>query len=271
MSLHPRVAIVTGGGRGIGRAMALALAEAGARVIVSAARERAEIEAVADETERRCGERHIVAIVADVTRDGDCARLVAAAADCFGRLDVLVNNAGRGMKYVSETFITEPTRFWDVAPETWRMVIDTNVVGPFLMARAAAPVMIAAGWGRIVNISMNHETMRRRGFSPYGPSKAALESETIIWAQDLAGTGVTVNALLPGGATLTGMIPDGVAPELRAQALDPAIMGPPVVWLASERSDGVTGRRFVAARWRTDLTEAEAAAAAADMAGWTTG
>ncbi len=224
MSLHPRVAIVTGGGRGIGRAMALALAGAGARVIVSSARENAEIAAVADEAERRCGERRIVAMVADVTRDGDCARLVAAATDCFGRLDVLVNNAGRGMKYVSETFITEPTRFWDVAPETWRMVIDTNVVGPFLMARAAAPVMIAAGWGRIVNISMNHETMRRRGFSPYGPSKAALESETIIWAQDLAGTGVTVNALLPGGVTLTGMIPDGVAPELRAQALDPAIM-----------------------------------------------
>jgi len=118
---------------------------------------------------------------------------------------------------------------------------------------------------------MNHETMRRRGFSPYGPSKAALESETIIWAQDFSGTGVTVNALLPGGATLTGMIPDGVAPKLKAQFLDPAIVGPPIVWLAFERSDGVTGRRFVAARWRTDLPEAEAAEAAADMAGWTVG
>jgi len=273
MSLHPRVALVTGGGRGIGRAMALALAlaEAGARVIVSAARETGEIEAVAEEAERRFGERRIVPVLADVTREDDCVRLVAVATDRLGRLDVLINNAGRGMKYVSETFITEPSRFWDVAPETWRMVIDTNVVGPFLMARAAAPVMIGAGWGRIVNVSMNHETMRRRGFSPYGPSKAALESETIIWAQDLAGAGVTVNALLPGGATLTGMIPAGVAPDIKAQFLDPAIMGPPVVWLASERSDGVTGRRFVAARWRTDLAEAEAAAAAADMAGWTTG
>ena len=67
--------------------------------------------------------------------------------------------------------------------------------------------MLRAGWGRIVNISMNYKTMRRGGFSPYGPSKAALESETIIWAQDLARTGVTVNALLPGGATHTGMIP----------------------------------------------------------------
>src|SRR5208282_4970463 len=201
MPLHSRVVIVTGGGRGIGRAMALALAEAGARLIVSAAREQAEIEAVAEEAARRFGERRIVSLVADVTREDDCMRLVEAAFDRFGRLDVLVNNAGRGMKYVSDTFWTVPTRFWTVAPETWRTVIETNVVGPFLMARAAAPAMIEAGWGRIVNISMNRETMRRRGFSPYGPSKAALESETIIWAQDLAGTGVTVNALPPGASS----------------------------------------------------------------------
>jgi NAD(P)-dependent dehydrogenase (short-subunit alcohol dehydrogenase family) len=271
MPLHPRVAIVTGGGRGIGRAMALGLAEAGLRVIVSAARERDEIEAVAAEAERRFGERRITGEVADVTREDDCARLVADALEKFGRLDILVNNAGRGMKYVSESFITEPTRFWEVAPATWLMVIDTNVVGPFLMARAAAPHMIASGWGRIVIISMNHETMRRRGFSPYGPSKAALESETIIWAQDLAGRGVTVNALLPGGATLTGMIPESVSPELKANFLDPAIMAPPLVWLASERSDGVTGRRFIAARWRADLPEAQSALAASDEAGWRAG
>jgi NAD(P)-dependent dehydrogenase (short-subunit alcohol dehydrogenase family) len=77
---------------------------------------------------------------------------------------------------------------------------------------------------------------RRRGFSPYGPSKAALESETIIWAQDLAETGVTVNALLPGGATLTGMIPDGVPDKVRSALLDPSIMVPPLLWLASPQS-----------------------------------
>jgi NAD(P)-dependent dehydrogenase (short-subunit alcohol dehydrogenase family) len=128
--------------------------------------------------------------------------------------------------------------------------------------------MIAAGRGRIVNISMNHATMRRRGFSPYGPSKAALESETIIWAQDLDGTGVTVNALLPGGATATGMIPDGLPQEARTKLLDPAIVIPPLLWLASEASDGVTGRRIDASRWRGELSEAEAAEAATDDAGW---
>ena len=143
-----------------------------------------------------------------MTSEQDAARVVQTALERFGRLDILVNNAGRGMKYVSDHFMTEPTRFWEVAPATWRLVIDTNVNGPFLMARAAVPQFLRAGWGRIVNVSMNHATMRRAGFSPYGPSKAALESETVIWAADLAGTGVTVNALLPGGATLTGMIPD---------------------------------------------------------------
>src|SRR5690349_1753867 len=101
------------------------------------------------------------------------------------------------------------------------MVVDTNVNGPILMTRAVVPLMRAAGWGRIINVSASHQTMRRAGFSPYGPSKAALGSETIIWAQDLAGSGVTVNALLPGGATLTGMVPDGYPAELRAKLLPP--------------------------------------------------
>ena len=118
----------------------------------------------------------IVPVVADVTKEQDCERVIATALDRFGRIDILVNNAGRGMKYVSEQFMAEPTRFWETAPDVWRLIVDTNIIGPFLMTRAAVPAMLAAGWGRIVNISINAETMRRRGFSPYGPSKAALES-----------------------------------------------------------------------------------------------
>ncbi len=266
--LKGQVAIVTGGGRGLGRAMVLGLAQAGVQVITTAALGHAQVETLAQEADNLFGEPCVFPLLADVARVEDCVRTVAMALERFGRLDVLVNNAGRGMKYVSEQFLTEPTRFWDIAPETWRMVIDTNVNGPFLMAREAAPVMIKAGWGRIINVSMNHETMRRRGFSPYGPSKAALESETIIWAHDLAGTGVTVNALLPGGATLTGMIPDSVPDQLRMALLDPSIMVPPLLWLASPDSDGITGRRIVATKWRTDQRGREAAEAAIDPAGW---
>src|ERR1019366_713487 len=171
-------------------------------------------------------------------------------------------------RYVSERFLSEPSRFWETDPETWRMIIETNVNGPFFASRAVTPGMIARGWGRIINISMNHETMRRRGFSPYGPSKAALESETIIWAQDLAGTGVTVNALLPGGAARTGMIPASFPAELRTGLLDPALMVAPLLWLTSERSDGITGQRFVASRWHSEVTEDTAIEAARENAGW---
>jgi NAD(P)-dependent dehydrogenase (short-subunit alcohol dehydrogenase family) len=249
--LAGKVAIVTGGGRGLGRAMVLGLAEAGAAVVATAARERDEVEALA--TDR------IVAMVADVTKEDDCQQTVAVAMEKFGRLDILVNNAARGMRLVSEDFMTKPTCFWEVPTDTWQMVIDTNVVGPFLMARAAVPTMIANRWGRIINVSVSADTMRRRGFSPYGPSKAALESATVIWAQDLAGSGVTVNALLPGGPTLTGMIPANFPDDRRASLLDPAIMVPPLAWIASGKSDGVTGRRFVATDWRDDHPESGAA------------
>jgi 3-oxoacyl-[acyl-carrier protein] reductase len=261
--LHDKVALVTGGGRGLGRAMALGLARAGARVVVAAARERAEIERVAAEAPKDA----VVAVVADVTREDDCARLVDQTLKRFGKLDVLINNAGRGMKYVSESFLTEPTRFWETEPEAWRMVIDANVNGPYLMARAAAPAMLKAGWGRIVNVSMSYATMRRKGFSPYGPSKAALESETQIWAQDLEGAGITVNAVLPGGATLTGMIPDSFPEAERRRLLNPDIVVPVVVWLASDASAGVTGKRFDASQWRTDLSPDEAARLCARPAG----
>ena len=257
--LSGRVAIVTGGGRGLGRAMALGLVEAGARVIATAARERDEIERLAHDADAGGRPDAVYPVLADVTREEDCAATVAAALERFGRLDILVNNAGRGMKYVSEDFLTEPTRFWETPAAAWRLVIETNVVGPFLMARAAVPAMLAQRWGRIVNISMNAETMRRRGFSPYGPSKAALESATAIWAQDLAESGITVNALLPGGATLTGMIPQSFPDHLRGSLLDPAIMVPPLLWIASTQSDGVTGRRFVATQWREDAPGGEAA------------
>jgi 3-oxoacyl-[acyl-carrier protein] reductase len=266
--LSGRVAIVTGAGRGLGRAMALGLAQAGARVLATASREKTELDSLAAEVLQSCGPDRLLPFVADVTREEDCLKAVETALQHFGGLQILVNNAGRGMKYVSPSFLTQPTRFWEVNPATWRMVIDTNVNGPFLMARNAVPAMLQGGWGRVINISMNFETMKRRGFSPYGPSKAALESETTIWAQELSGTGVTVNALLPGGATLTGMIPERIPEGLKSSLLVPAIMVPPLLWLASTESDGITGRRFVAKRWRTDLKPQEAAMGAMEDAGW---
>ena len=97
---------------------------------------------------------------------------------------------------------------------------------------------------------MNRDTMQRAGFSPYGPSKAALQIETIIWAQDLAGTGVTVECAASRRATLTGMIPPGVPQHVRASLLDPGIMIRLLLWMVSPASDRITGKRLVANRWR---------------------
>ena len=106
--------------------------------------------------------------------------------------------------------------------------------------------MLQAGHGKIVNISVNEATMRRKGFTPYGPSRAATDALSHIMAADLAGTGIDVNLLLPGGATRTGMTPDSAPEDMRAAWLDPAVMGPPICWLASSASDGVTDQRIVA-------------------------
>jgi NAD(P)-dependent dehydrogenase (short-subunit alcohol dehydrogenase family) len=264
--LSGKTAIVTGGGRGLGRAMALGLARAGANVMITAARSRDEIEAVAEEARiLRAGA--IRGSIADVTSEDDALRVASETIRAFGSIHILVNNAGRGMRFVSEKFLETPTKFWHTDPVVWRMIVDTNVTGPFLMARAVVPHMLERRWGRIVNISMNYETMRRAGFSPYGPSKAALESETIIWAQDLAGTGVTVNSLLPGGATDTGMVPGDVASELRERLLRPEIIVPPLLWLTSGMADEVNGARFVASLWDAALPPALAAERARATAG----
>jgi NAD(P)-dependent dehydrogenase (short-subunit alcohol dehydrogenase family) len=267
--LRGKSAIVTGGGRGLGRAMALGLARAGVNVVITAARNGREIDAVVREAKSRGYAGRINAMLADVTSVDDSLRVVNQTLDDFGAVHILVNNAGRGMRFVSESFLNAATRFWETEPAVWRLIIDTNVNGPYMMARAVVPHMLKKQWGRIVNISMNHETMRRRGFSPYGPSKAALESETIIWAQDLAATGVTVNSLLPGGATATGMVPESVAASERSRLLDPEIMVPPLLWLVSEAAAEMTGGRFVARLWDPSLPPSQAAEKARETAGWT--
>lgn len=150
--LSGKVCIVTGGGRGLGRAMVLGLARAGVKVVATAARTLKELESVVDEA----GEERVLPLIADVTAQEDCERVIKATYARFGGLHILVNNAGRGMRYVSEKFLDQPSRFWEADPEIWKMIIDTNVNGPFYMTRAALPVMLAQHWGRIINIFMNH-------------------------------------------------------------------------------------------------------------------
>ena len=225
--------------------MAEALAEAGARVVITG-RDRARAEAVAAQLGAGA-----VGIELDVRDQESVQTAVADAYRLLGSIDVLINNAGIGMRTVNPRFLTEPQPFWEVSPAGFRDVIETKVTGTFLLARAVVPRMLEAGGGRVINISMNEQTMTRRGFVPYGPSGAAVEALSRVMAADLAGSSVTVNILLPGGATATGMIPDDVSPEIRAGLLDPAVMGPPIVWLASDEATSVHDQRIVA----TDFDE----------------
>ena len=238
--------LVTGGTTGLGRAMAAALAASGARVVLTS-RDRARAQAAAAEI-------GAIGIELDVRDESSVQAGVAAVYERLGGLDALVCNAGIGMRTVNPRFMTHPQTFWETPVDGFRAVIDTNLTGYFLVAREVAPRLLAAGRGRIVNVSMNHSTMQRAGFVPYGPSRAGSEALSRIMAADLHGTGVTVNVLLPGGPTVTGMIPDDV-PSGGPTLLMPEVMGPPIVWLASDQAVGLHDERIVATefdRWLRD-------------------
>ncbi len=249
-SLDGRVVLITGGSRGLGREMAMALAEAGARLCITGASESAALRDTERELAALAGPDNVYALAADVCDAASAANTVAACVDRFGRIEVLVNNAGKGMRLISETFNTKPTRFWEAEPNAWRTIVDINVNGPFLMAREAAPHMLERGFGKIVNISTSDQTMVRGGYSPYGPSKAFLEAASRVWAQDLAGTGVDVNVLLPGGATDTDFLPPSANKRgADGNLLSPTVMRAAILWLASDQSNGHTGGRYIGRYW----------------------
>jgi NAD(P)-dependent dehydrogenase (short-subunit alcohol dehydrogenase family) len=262
MSDH--VAIVTGGLSGLGRAMALALARGGDRVLavghLDADAERLGAEVAGSPLAER-----LLTLVADLRRPADCDGVIAAALERFGRLHMLINCAGLTFTYIWPDLYRRPVKpkFWELSDEIVQNVMDTNYVAADQMARRAAPLLVTEGWGRIVNVTTKLDTMNRSTSGPYGASKAALEMATEIWAQGLAGTGVTVNILNPGaGAHTPGMAPEA-SEASRAGRLprfvEPDDMVPPLLWLVSAAADNVNGYRFDALTWDKSLPPAEAA------------
>jgi 3-oxoacyl-[acyl-carrier protein] reductase len=273
--------LVTGAGRGFGRLMALGLVEQGARVLGTSGRALAELEHTAAQAVRvaRDGGR-FDCLLADVANDMDCGHSVARAIELHGRLDVLVNNAARGPLEANADYFTAKPRFWEAPASAYRTMVEANLIGAFQMARAAVPGMVAQGFGRIINISTSLPTMVMQGLAAYGATKAGLEVSTVVWARDLAGTGVTANVLLPGGPSDTALIPGGVVgtrakadfragrgpsgDEGRIGGILPAeIMVPPTLWLCADESSDWNGRRFVAKDWDPAIDPAAAAAHAA--------
>ena len=184
--LTNRRALVTGGARGLGRVMADALAEAGADVAITS-RTIASAQDAAVEIARATG-RKVVGLEADVSRASDVTRLVDHAEESLGGIDILVNNAGVNIRGASDA----------LSEADWDTVIDTNLKGPFLCARAFGPRMAARGWGRIINLGSILSVIALPGRAPYAASKAGVANLTRVLGLEWAAQGVTVNAICPG-------------------------------------------------------------------------
>lgn len=254
--LSGKVVVVTGAGRGLGRAMAHALAEQGAKLgLVDMDGE--ELQQVAHEVQEIGGRESVIPLGADVSDPDSGSTAIHYAAENFGRVDVLFNNAAIGPQAVAEDPYGNPPKFWELNPFTFVRMIDVNAGGPQIMAAAAVPYMMKNGWGRIVNITTALDAMYVPGMGAYGPSKAALEAHTAIMAKDLEDTGITANVLIPGGPANTRMIPDATGIP-RDALIQPEDMQAPAVWLASNESDGHNGMRFIAGHWADGLDKASA-------------
>ena len=265
MSQPQRVAIVTGAAGGIGRELVLGLLGKGLKLaaVDRAAQGLAELAQAAQE--RQHGS-NLMTIEADLARDESIDEIVTRSR--FGVIDILVNNAGVGQATIRSDNRQHPIKFWEVTPELWKLFVAVHNNAPMALSRAVVHDMMRQKWGRIVNITTSLGTMIREGSPTYGPSKAALEAFSAIMAKDLAGTGVTVNVLVPGGVTNTGMVPLGAGYD-RAEMIQPAVMAPPLNWLVSDAATGVTGRRFLAVHWDSSLPPEEAAAKAGAPVAWT--
>ncbi len=262
--LQGKVAIVTGAGspRGLGRAMTEALVLAGARVAMVDVNED-WLEQTSSDIRETGGDDCVLPIVSDVADPGSAEAVVARAEAELGGLHILINNAGISVV----NFGTDRKRFWEISPESWDQVIAVNFSGAFYMARAAVSRMLDQNWGRIIGVTTSVDTMYRKGVTPYGPSKAGHEALVALMARELEGTGVTANVLVPGGPTNTNIIPDDAGFN-RGTLLQPEVMQAPVVWLASEASNEVNGRRFIGYYWDESLPLEERLERAGAPAAW---
>lgn len=264
--LEGRTALITGAGRGLGKAMAEGLAAQGAKIALIDLEDDILAAAVAD-VEAAGGQGCAIAVSADVTDRERAQAAIFRSVEAFGGFDILINDAAMGPQFFTGNFVEHTPKFWDIDPELWHRVLTVNAFGPQLMSSVAAPHLVERGWGRIINVTTSLDTMYLRGCGAYGPSKAALEANTRIMAQDLEGTGVTANVLIPGGPANTRMIPEATGFD-REELVQPEAMQAPVCWLCSEDADDISNMRFIAAMWDEALPRDERIAQAGAPTAW---
>lgn len=231
-----QTAIVTGGSRGIGRAVAMRLAKDGMNLVINYRGNSA----AAEETERLCRElgAEVLLVQGDVSRTEDCEKLATQAKEAFGRVDVLVNNAG----------ITRDGLLARMTEEDFRGVLDVNLVGPWNMMKAVNRIMMKQRYGRIVNLSSVTGLMGNMGQTNYAAAKAGILGMTKSYAREVASRGITVNAVAPGfiDTDMTEAMPEG-AKDKSITGIPMGRTGKPedvaeaVAFLASERAGYITG------------------------------
>jgi 3-oxoacyl-[acyl-carrier protein] reductase len=239
ITLTDRVALVTGGSRGIGRAISLALAAAGATVVVNYRGNAAAADETVGAISAAGGKA--IAIQADVANGDDVKRLFSEVSSAYGRLDILVNNAG----------ITRDTLMMRMKDEDWDAVLDTNLKSQFLTTRAAISTMVRARYGRIINITSVVGLMGNAGQANYAAAKAGIIGFTKSVAREIGSRSITVNAVAPGfiDTELTAVLNDEMREALKKQ-IPLGRLGSPedvagvVTFLASDQAAYITGQTF---------------------------
>lgn len=233
--LTAQTAIITGAGRGLGRAIALAYAREAAAVVV-AARNADDVSETAWLIEE-LGQRSLP-VATDVRVAAEVERLVEQTRDAFGRIDILVNCAGVGLR----------APFEETDEAEWDAVLDTLLKGVYLVTRACLPQMIEQRAGNIINIGAPLERIAVPGFAAYAAAKYGVDGMTRVLAKELRGYGINVNALHPGGFADTQMV-RATAPEVTKGLLPPEIITAAAVALAAQGPRGKTGQVIDARTW----------------------
>ena len=240
MKLKDRIAIITGGGRGIGREIALLYASEGAKVTITA-RNPQQLSEVVKEIERSGGEA--IGVTGDVSSREDVQKMVEETTRRFGGIDILVNNAG----------IMQGGPFVAFDPEDWRRVIEINLMGTFYCTHVVAPILIERGWGRIINISSRSGKIGIPYLTAYVASKHAVVGLTKALAEELAPFHITVNAICPG-TVRTDMIPDTVKERIGELLIPPRHIADLALYLATEEAGSVNGEAInIYGRTKLDL------------------
>jgi len=237
MNLSDRVAIVTGSGRGIGRAIALKLAEVGATVVVNDIGDATSVEGVAEEI--KAMNKQSLAILADVSSPPDVARLVEETITTYGKVDILVNNAG----------ITRDHLLMRMSDEDWDEVLTVNLKSAFLCTRAVLRHMLRERWGRIINIASIVGIAGNAGQANYAAAKAGIIGFTRTIAKEVASRGITANTIAPGfiDTEMTQRLEEKRRQELKKQIPlgyfgSPRDVAEAVAFLASEEARYITGQ-----------------------------